>query len=57
MPKELFYGVKDKLKAVEYAWWPPKEFKNQSAIGRFDLYPEEYTQWTRAQIINYVESH
>jgi len=25
--------------------------------GRFDLYPEEYMEWTRDQIMNHVEKH
>lgn len=54
MPKELLYGAKDKLKKTPYTWWPLEEFKN-FAVGRFDLYPDEYTTWSRDQIINHVE--
>jgi len=46
MPKEIFYGAKDKLQKTPVGWWPPEEFKNQT-IGRFDLCPDDYTTWTR----------
>ena len=55
MPKELLFGAKDKLKRMPYSWWPLEEFRNFS-VGRFDLYPDEYAQWSRDQIINHVES-
>jgi len=56
LPKETLFGVRDKLKKVAYSWWPPEQFKNQ-LIGRFDLYPDEYTIWTRDQILNHVEQN
>jgi len=56
LPKEIFFGVKDLLKKVQYDWWPPEEFKNNLA-GRFDLYPEDFVDMTRDEIISYVEKH
>jgi hypothetical protein len=56
MPKEVFFGAKDKLKKAEYFWWPPEEFRN-FAYGRFDLYPESFTTWSRDQIITHVEQN
>lgn len=27
IPKEILFGVKDKLKKAPYSWWPPEQFK------------------------------
>ena len=56
MPKEIWLGAKEVIKQVPYSWWPLEEFKNFS-VGRFDLYPEEYINWSRDEIINYVEEN
>lgn len=56
MQKELWYGVKDLIKKVPYEWWPPEDLKNNLA-GRFDLYPDEFVEWSRDDTINYVEKH
>ena len=56
IPKEIMFGVKDKLKKAAYTWWPPEQFRNQ-LFGRFDLYPDKYSVWTRDQILNYVEQN
>lgn len=56
MPKEIWLGAREVIKQVPYSWWPPEEFKNFS-LGRFDLYPEEYAQWSRDEIINHVEKN
>lgn len=56
LPKEILYGAKDLLKKAPYTWWPPEEFKNHT-MGRFDLYPEEYSNWTRDQIISHIEKN
>lgn len=56
LPKDVFLGAKDKLRKVQYTWWPPEEYKNFT-IGRFDLYPDDYVQWTRDEIITYVEKN
>ena len=54
LPKEVFYGARDKLQPAPYDWWPPEQYKRQ-VFGRFDLYPGEMTSWTRDQIIAEAE--
>lgn len=56
MPREVWMGAKAVVKQVPYTWWPPEEYKNFS-IGRFDLYPDEFIQWDRNEIINHVEKN
>ena len=38
MQKEIAMGARPLLKRVQYAWWPPKDYKLNS-IGQFDIYP------------------
>ena len=38
MPKEIAFGARPLLKRVQYAWWPPEDYKLLT-IGQFDLYP------------------
>lgn len=56
LPKEILYGARDKLKKAPYTWWPPEEYKGHT-MGRFDLYPEDYSNWTRDQIISHIEKN
>ena len=47
-------GAVDLIKKVPYSWWPPKNLLNQN-LGIFDLYPNEYSSWSRDAIISHVE--
>lgn len=42
MPKEIMMGAKPLLKKPSYSWWPPKGFET-FVVGRFDIYPSEFS--------------
>ena len=56
MPKDVWVGAKGVLTKVPYSWWPPEEYKN-FRIGRFDLYPDQYVQWSREEVLKFVEEN
>ena len=51
MPKEIVIGAKPLLQRIQYAWWPPKQFKNIS-IGQFDIYPETWNELALKKLVS-----
>lgn len=56
LPKEVFFGARDKLQPAAYDWWPPEQYKRQQ-FGRFDLCPAEMASWKQDKIIAEAEKN
>ena len=51
MVREIAFGARPLLKRVQYAWWPPKDYRLHT-IGQFDLYPMERDPLKLARLLS-----
>lgn len=56
LPKEMLFGARDKLRAAPYDWWPPEQYRRH-LMGRFDIYPDEHSSWSRDDALAFAEKH